>query len=97
MLHTFSFDIDNMIDCRTLRSAKTESVTRFLPEGDRPDCSVTDLSPQHEHLVHVHLGTGNEEIIVALPYPSGDLVWTIPGKPKECGSTEGNGTCNYPY
>jgi hypothetical protein len=67
-MHAFSSDSDNMIGTSSLRSEKAESVARFLPEGDKPSRSVTGLSPQQEHLVHVHFCTGNEEIIVALPY-----------------------------
>ena len=67
-MYAFSLDNDNILGTRALRSKKTKSIARFLPEGDKPDCTVTGLSPQHEHLVHVHFGTGNEEIIVALPY-----------------------------
>ncbi len=61
--------INNVIDTNSLRSEKTESVVaRFLPKGEKRSRPVTELSPQHEHLVHVHFSTGNEEIIVALPY-----------------------------
>jgi len=67
MLYSFSSDINNVIGNRILRSRKTKSIARFLPEGGKP-YSVTELSPQHEHLVHVHLCTGNEETIVVLPY-----------------------------
>jgi len=68
MVHAFSSDNDNMLGTRTLRWKKNKSGTRFLPEREKPDCSVTELSPQQEHLVRVHFGTGNEEIIVTLPY-----------------------------